>query len=75
MSGRKEEPYRRRRQRVIRRFARARRVVKDGGGDRTGFAGKTGKVALVTIEDFGYAGERGAEVPFTGMKPVADGRK
>src|SRR5258708_3057339 len=50
-------------------------VVEEGSGGRTGFGGKTGEVASVAIEDFGRAGEGGAELPFARMKPVADGRE
>src|SRR6267378_6840136 len=53
----------------------ARGVVEEGSGGRTGFGGKTGEVASVAIEDFGRAGEGGAELPFARMKPVADGRE
>src|SRR5260370_24479923 len=53
----------------------ARGVVEEGSGGATGFGGKTGEVASVAIEDFGRAGEGGAELPFARMKPVADGRE
>lgn len=47
-------------------------VVEDSGACSEGCGGESGQVTLVTSEDFGGAGEGGAELPALGMKPVAD---
>src|ERR1700674_651177 len=53
----------------------ARGVIEECGGSGAGFAGIAFQVARVTIHDFRWAGESGAELRFARAKPISNRRE